>query len=216
MSVICSETPLLLGSASPRRRELLQQVGLPLRVHAVGVEEEQLPGETPERYVRRVTDDKLRATQRSVARSAAPIPHAAILVADTIVVLDDEVLGKPSDTQDAVRLLGRLVARTHVVNTCYQLARPSGSACAVRVVRTEVEMRPATTSEIRAYAASGEGLDKAGAYALQGLGAFLVRAIRGSHANVIGLPVCEVVEDLLAQGLLAGFPLRGPEAARAR
>jgi septum formation protein len=202
--MIHDATPLVLGSASPRRREILSGLGIPIRVRPAPVPEEQLPSETPLDYLERIALDKL----ESAAGQVGDEPFAGLLVADTIVVLDDEVLGKPDDRAHAERLLSRLAGRTHTVFTRYaiSLAGEPGSPAAARTVATEVTMRPASESEIRAYARTGEGLDKAGAYAAQGIGAFLIERISGSFSNVVGLPACEVVVDLGRLGLLAGFP----------
>jgi septum formation protein len=201
--VISLELPLLLGSASPRRRELLAGLGLPIRVVPGDANEDVLPGELHERYLERVVEEKLCA----VAGRAEP-PFSAILVADTIVVLGDEILGKPADEREAAELVGRIVGRTHVVHTRYAISRADnpGRSIVARTVQSRVSMRAASDSEVARYARTGEGLDKAGGYAAQGIGAFLVERIEGSYSNVIGLPVCEVVLDLQAAGLLASFP----------
>jgi septum formation protein len=149
--------------------------------------------------------DKL-AAAASACRDTENV--AALLVADTIVVLHDRILGKPVDTDDAIRLLGEIAGRTHTVYTRYAIARAAEPAVAIvaRTVQTRVTMRSASADEIDAYARTGEGLDKAGAYAAQGIGAFLVERIEGSYSNVVGLPACEVVADFCATGLLRHFP----------
>jgi septum formation protein len=162
------------------------------------------PGEAPEPYLGRIVDAKL-------ARVAACLDHepfAAVLVADTTVVIDGKILGKPQDVADAARLVGLLVGRTHTVLTRYAISGSAAPSTPMRqrTVRSTVTMRAATPEEVMAYAATGEGLDKAGAYAVQGLGSFLVQSICGSHSNVIGLPACEVVLDLVQAGLLERFP----------
>ncbi len=203
-AMISQERPLVLGSASPRRREILGGLGVPLRVVPADVEETVGAAESPLRYLERVVEDKLGA----VAPRARANPCAGVLVADTIVVIDGDVLNKPADVADAVRLLGRLVGRTHTVYTRYAISKFSelGIAAVTRTVESRVTMRSATALEVERYAASGEGLDKAGAYAVQGIGAFLVERIEGSYTNVVGLPACEVVVDLLRVGLLEQFP----------
>ncbi len=167
-------------------------------------DETQLPGEGPHPFLERVSEGKLESVLPLVAGES----FAGVIVADTIVVVDDEILGKPSDATDAVRLLGRIVGRTHTVYTRYLIAKADAAdpiACA-RTVRTEVTMRAASRDEVEAYARTGEGLDKAGAYAAQGIGAFLIARIDGSYTNVVGLPACEVVEDLCRVGLLERYP----------
>jgi len=202
-AMISAQTPLVLGSASPRRKDILSGLGLPLRVEPADIPEHVAPAEQPLDYVSRIVAEKLRA----VAGRASGA-FSAILVADTVVVIDGDVLGKPENEADAARLLGRIVGRTHTVYTGYAISLADAPA-AIRVARTvatEVTLRAASSDEITRYAASGEGLDKAGAYAAQGLGAFLIERIVGSYSNVVGLPACEVVLDLRTLGLLEHFP----------
>ncbi|MCC6666748.1 MAG: septum formation protein Maf [Polyangiaceae bacterium] len=202
--MIRADRPLVLGSASPRRRQILGDLGIPL-VQRPGHSDESLrPGEAPHPFLERVTQDKLTSVLSLVAGES----WAGVIVADTIVVVDDQILGKPTDPADAIRLLGRIVGRTHTVYTRYLLATaeaPATIACG-RTVETRVTMRAASAPEIAAYAATGEGLDKAGAYAAQGIGSFLIARIDGSYTNVVGLPACEVIEDLCRIGLLERYP----------
>lgn len=194
---------MVLGSASPRRREILSGLGLPLRVEPADIPEHVAIGEGPLDYVARIVGEKLNAV---AARLSGP--SAGVLVADTVVVIDGDVLNKPEGVAGAVRLLERIVGRTHTVYTRYAISVAGAPAVAAvsRTVATEVTLRPASSDELARYAASGEGLDKAGAYAAQGLGAFLIERIAGSFSNVVGLPACEVVLDLRALGLLGPFP----------
>jgi septum formation protein len=205
MSVpISASAPLVLGSASPRRRDILAGLGIPIRIAPANVVENELPGEAPLAYLERIVGEKLRGAEPALREG----PGSALLVADTIVVLGDSVLQKPEDTVDAVRLLTRLAGRTHRVFTRYAVLR-AGSALepvAARTVESSVTLRAASKDELEGYARTGEGLDKAGAYAIQGVGAFLVERIEGSYTNVVGLPACEVVADLLRAGLLERFP----------
>ncbi len=205
MPTIASSCPLCLGSASPRRRELLAGLGLPLVVQAADVHEDVRRGEAPLEYLQRVVDDKLAAVSERLPSTA---DVAAILVADTIVVIDDDILGKPDDIDDAVRLLNRLTGNDHTVYTRYAIQPLPADPAKIqrRTVASRVMLRKATPTEIRRYAATGEGLDKAGAYAAQGIGSFLIERIEGSYTNVVGLPLCEVVLDLQALDLLRGFP----------
>lgn len=204
---ISPATPLVLGSASPRRREILTYLGVPIRVLPADVPEDVRSGESPAAYLDRIVRDKLRAVLARLRDEAAgDVP--GVLVADTIVLLGDRILGKPRDVAEAVELLTALCGREHRVYTRYALGRASesGAPLVERSVESRVWLREAGSDEIQRYAATGEGLDKAGAYAVQGVGAFLVRRIEGSYSNVVGLPACEVVEDLLKSGLLARFP----------
>lgn len=204
---ISPDAPLILGSASPRRREILTHLGVPIRVLPADVPEEALAGESPVAYLERIVRDKLRGVLARL-RAEAPVDAVSgVLVADTIVLLGDRVLGKPRDVAEAVELLTALCGREHRVFTRYALSRAvDASPLVERSVESRVWLREASGEEIARYAGTGEGLDKAGAYAVQGVGAFLVRRIEGSYGNVVGLPACEVVEDLLKTGLLERFP----------
>lgn len=218
--MISSQRPLVLGSASPRRRDILSALGVPTVVFPRAVPEDPLPGETPGAYLERIAAAKLRGVWERLREEGLPGQATAggLLVADTIVVIDEEILGKPLDVADARRILGGLVGRTHTVFTRYLVgaavamppaAESAGAGpvvLAARTVRTEVKLRAATEREVAAYAATGEGLDKAGAYAAQGIGAFLVERLDGSYSNVVGLPACELIADLCRVGLLDAFP----------
>ncbi|AGP39296.1 Maf family protein [Sorangium cellulosum] len=206
--------PLLLGSGSPRRREILTTLGLPLRVAAAEVDEAGRPGEGAAAYLERVTLAKLAAARRLQQAVGA----GAILVADTSVILGDSILGKPRDEGDARAMLRALSGREHQVWTRFAIAgaeadlapaatRGRAEALHAETVVTRVRFRQLDDDEVASYAATGEGLDKAGAYAIQGIGAFAVAGIEGSYSNVVGLPACEVVAALRAAGLLARFPL---------
>jgi septum formation protein len=204
LSAISPSSPLVLGSASPRRRDILGGLGIPLRVAPANVPEVERPNEAPLAYLERVVLEKLGGAGKAFETG----PGSALLVADTIVVIDGDVLGKPNDAEDAARLLARLAGRTHSVYTRYAVApaRTPLEPVIVRTVESSVTLRRASSAELEGYARTGEGLDKAGAYAIQGVGAFLVARIEGSYTNVVGLPACEVVEDLLKAGLLEQFP----------
>jgi septum formation protein len=212
---ISKDLPLALGSASPRRREILLGLGIPIRVQPADVSEARRGSEAADAYLARIVRDKLMAVATLLDASAIASSEgegspasAAILVADTIVVVEEDVLGKPKDELDAERLLSRIVGRAHWVKTRYAIALPDAwrRPGIERTVETRVVMRHASADEIRRYARTGEGLDKAGAYAAQGIGAFLIEAVSGSYTNVVGLPACEVVLDLRALGLLRDFP----------
>ena len=203
---ISPAAPLILGSASPRRREILTYLGVPIRVLPADVPEEVSPGESPAAYLERIVRDKLGAVLARLRGETAGDALSGVLVADTIVLLGERILGKPRDFAEAVELLTALCGREHRVFTRYALARAEGTPLVERSVESRVWLREAKNDEISRYAATGEGLDKAGAYAVQGVGAFLVRRIEGSYSNVVGLPACEVVEDLRTSGLLERFP----------
>jgi septum formation protein len=186
-------TPLVLASASPRRRQLLEMLGIPVEVRPSHVPEVQQPGEAPRDYALRLAHAK-----------ASAVPGDLVLAADTIVVLDDELLEKPSDEDDAVRMLLRLQGRTHQVITAVALR--AGATVFEAVDVTAVTFRPAREGMLRSYARTGEPMDKAGAYGIQGYGAALVERIEGDFFGVMGLPV-RLVLDLLAE---AGFPYTFP------
>lgn len=175
---------LVLASASPRRRELLGGLGLAFAVRPVDLDETPQPGEEPRAYVLRL------AREKAAARAAA---GELVLAADTIVVLDGELLGKPRDTEDARRMLRRLAGREHTVYTGVALEEPGGGPDGTRrtadVDASRVRIAPLSDERIAWYVATGEPLDKAGSYAVQGLGALLVEAIDGNYTNVVGLPL---------------------------
>jgi septum formation protein len=203
--LIDARHPLILGSGSPRRREMLSALRLPFQVLPADIDEDRLPGEAPLAYLERIAASKLEGVRARLGQA----PHAAILVADTTVVIDGDVLGKPVDEADAVHLFSRIAGRMHHVYTRYAVGLPGeAGARAARTVETRVHVRAADADEIRAYAATGEGLDKAGAYAAQGIGTFFIERVEGSYSNVIGLPACEVMADLRALGLVGSsvFP----------
>ncbi len=203
-------TPLVLASASPRRRELLASAGLSFEILPGSTPEPRpLPEEPPEKYTIRAARDKAEEAVQTLQERRDP-PNTpdtvVILAADTSVVLGDDILGKPEDRKDAERMLASLcggVRRTHrVVTGCCLLVLKKEKPVEVNelAVSTEVTMAEQTAEAIAAYAATGEPLDKAGAYAIQGQGGFLVESIRGSYTNVVGLPLAEVLEALQAWG----------------
>jgi len=181
--------PLILASASPRRREILRQVGLRfVQVHAEA--DETWPvGVPPEEAVQAIALRKALAV-------VPEYPDGIIIGADTSVILDDKPLGKPGSPEEAVRMLCRLAGRMHRVVTGIALVDGRSRMQTTDAVSTEVWMRPATRQELAAYVASGEPSDKAGAYGIQGLGAGLVTEIRGCYFNVVGLPITRTIECL--------------------
>lgn len=191
---------LILASASPRRAALLRAAGFEFDVIPAEVDEAVDVEETPDGYARRVAQLKAQAV-------AARAPGRVILGADTVVVIDHEVLGKPADADDARRMLRRLAGREHVVMTAVSLLNPAAREGAskrleTRVARTTVEFAPLSAAEIDWYIASGEPMDKAGAYAVQGLGSRFVTRLDGSYSNVVGLPVAVVYDLCRGAGLL--------------
>ena len=189
---------IVLGSSSPRRRELLARAGVAFEVAPAEIDERARADEAPEALAERLAREKALA----VARRFGAVPPRLVLGADTIVVLGTDVLGKPADATDAERLLGRLVGRAHRVLTGIAVVASDRLAPTSRVVESRVVMRAATAEEIRRYVAGGEPLDKAGAYAAQGEGRRFIERIEGSESNVIGLPLEETLA-LLREAALA-------------
>lgn len=203
---ISAQHPLLLGSGSPRRRELLSGVGIPLALRVASVDESVGQGEAPASYLRRVVGQKLAAATAGGVGAAA-----CVLVADTTVVVDEAILGKPRDDDEALEMLRRIAGRWHSVLTTFAIATRAACnepACVV-TVSTRVFVREVVRGELERYVASREGRDKAGAYAIQGVFGHLVQRIDGSYTNVVGLPLCEVVLELRRLGLLGELPVRG-------
>jgi septum formation protein len=200
------DNPLILGSGSPRRRDILQRLGIPLLVRPVDVDEAGRDGEHANEYLVRIVRAKMAALA-----ALGELTGAAMLVADTAVVVDGSIFGKPRDDAHAAAMLRTLSGRAHRVCTRFALASTSAPdhCLAEQTVHTEVRFRELDDGHVARYVATGEGRDKAGSYAVQGLGAFAVEHIVGSFSNVVGLPACEVVAALETTGLLAGFPLPG-------
>ena len=181
---------LYLVSGSPRRRELLTQVGVPFSVISADIDETPLDLESPSAYVERLARGKAEAGRRLVVSDA----DCCVLGADTAVVLDGKILGKPVDEVEACAMLMMLSGREHEVLTA--IAVLEGEHCESRVVRSLVRFRPIDREEALAYWASGEPRDKAGGYGIQGLGAVFVAQLNGSYSAVVGLPLCETSELL--------------------
>lgn len=179
-------TTLVLASASPRRRELLAGLGLSFEIDVPDVDETPMPGEPPEAMVLRLA----RAKALAVARRRAP-ERSLVVAADTTVVVDGEMLAKPADAAEAAAFVARLSGRVHLVHTGHALRCGDREASALRTTR--VRFRELTPQEIADYAASGEGLDKAGGYAIQGLGATLIDGIDGCYGAVVGLSLPALV-----------------------
>jgi septum formation protein len=192
--------PLLLASASPRRREILHNLGLSFRVQAADIDERRAPGEAPARYVARLAREKAEAVARGLSE---PI---AVLAADTTVVIDDQVLEKPRDLADSERMLRALRGRAHHVHTGVCLLLVPEQRPHELSVTSEVRFRAFDDATLRGYVASGEGMDKAGSYGIQALGQALVAEIHGSYTNVVGLPAAETIELLLAAGVIEAWP----------
>jgi len=191
-----SEKEIVLASGSPRRKELLRGLGLDLTIQPSTLDE-PLPedGETPQEYALRMAEMKT----RDVANQH---PKATVIGADTIVVLNDRIMGKPHNEEDALSMLKALSGEKHQVITAFCIVLSNGKIVTQPVV-TDVYMRESSEKELLGYIATGEPVDKAGAYAIQGIGTFLVKDIEGSYTNVVGLPLAEVIETLIQWKVIA-------------
>jgi len=185
---------LFLASASSRRRELLTQIGVPFELLSITLDETPLPAERPEAYVQRLAREKALAGWAAVNDDSV-----AVLGADTTVVIDERILGKPADRAEGLLMLQSLSDREHHVLTAVALA--TRDACEVRLVTSRVRFRRIERAEAEAYWASGEPCDKAGGYAIQGWGAVFVAELRGSYSAVVGLPLCETAQLLDQAGI---------------
>jgi nucleoside triphosphate pyrophosphatase len=191
---------LILASGSPRRSSLLRAAGFTFEVFAVEIDERFRTGETAEQYVARLADAKASAAAASLGRAeTTTTPFSdVVLGADTTVVSNGQVLGKPADSADAERMIRLLAGRTHEVLTGVHLLK--GDRSLAHVERSQVRMSAMTETEIAWYVASGEPMDKAGAYAIQGLASRFIEGIEGSYSNVVGLPIARVHTLLKALG----------------
>ncbi len=220
---------LALASGSPRRKELLERLGFSVRVMPSDIDEAQLPGELPEDYVKRLARAKVLAAVRRIeatlyaseSEARRQFAHGLaganrgddglrwVLGADTVVVLDDLIFGKPQDAQEAREMLSRLSGREHLVITAFCLYDLRRSREGIEAVRTVVRFKHLSRGEVDAYVSAGESMDKAGGYAVQGVGSYLVEALHGSYTNVVGLPLCQVVEMMEAMGAREILPWEG-------
>jgi len=191
---------IVLASASPRRRELLTQLGLDIAVVPSRAEELFQAGETPAQHAERLSRDKAQEVASRAGQSGR-----WFVGSDTIVVLDDTILGKPVDAADAKNMLSRLAGREHCVISGYAVFDRKTGRTVSGIVTTRVFFKSLTTQEIEGYIATGEPFDKAGSYGIQGIGAFMVPRIEGSYSNVVGLPLCEVMAALEGLGAIELF-----------
>ena len=190
--------PLILASASPRRSEILRNAAIAFTVDAAHVPEQPFPNERPVDYAQRLARDKARAVY-------ARHPDSAVLGADTVVVIDEHLLEKPVDEHDAERMLRLLSGRTHQVITGVRLVAPGFERSAAEI--TQVTFSPLSEDEIEYYVQTGEPMDKAGAYAIQGIASRWVERIEGCYFNVVGLPLPRVYRMLRAAEAATGVPL---------
>lgn len=195
MSTSVSSPKLILASQSPRRRYLLKQAGIDFSVIPSSFDESSIRLSSPDSYVRQLAESKAREISEK-------FPASWVIGADTIVFIDGTILGKPGSKSEARAMLKRLSGKTHQVLTGYCICCQSAGRSISDAVKTEVQFKKLSMAEIDWYLNSGEPFDKAGAYAIQGIGTFLVRRINGSYTNVVGLPVCEVVEFLIRENVI--------------
>ena len=188
--------PLILASSSPRRREFLEQLGLEFTIEPAQIDETPLPAETPESFARRMALEKARAL-------AGKFPTHGIIAADTVVALGGTIFGKPADSAEALAFLRQLQGRTHRVISGLALLLTAKNIEESLIATTSVTFDHFEDAILRAYVNSGDPLDKAGAYGIQGQGTFLVRSITGSYSNVVGLPVNQLLSLLFKHRLIA-------------
>jgi septum formation protein len=199
VQTIDTDNPLILASASPRRKRLLEQIRLPFKSVPGHVDEHELI-DSPAALCKRLALKK-------ASRVRAQYGPAWVLGADTVVAVENRVLGKPGDEREATDMLRHLSGREHRVITGFAILPPSGPAAHSESVTTSVRIRELNEMEILSYVLTGEPFGKAGGYAIQGIGAFMVETISGSYTNVVGLPLCALVKALIRIGALRSFPL---------
>lgn len=190
------DSPITLASASPRRRELLQQIQVSYALLPVDIDESPLPGEAPEQLVQRLA-------QQKAAAGFALQPRRPALGSDTIVVVDKQILGKPADRQHAIEMLGKLSGRSHQVMTAVAVCSEDKQSCVLNT--SEVQFCELSAEQIEAYWQTGEPLGKAGGYAIQGLAAQFIVTISGSYSGIMGLPLYETAELLKQHGVYTGL-----------
>lgn len=192
------ERRIVLASASPRRQEILRAIGIEFDTHATGLDEEAIQAETPRARIMKIAAAKAAAAWEALAEVIADPNESArlIIAADTEVILDGEIFGKPGDRVEAAKMLGRLSGRTHEVITALALKSLPGGEIWIHAERTEVTLQKLSEEFIAAYLATGEADDKAGAYGIQGMGGRLIAGFNGSISNVIGLPLKTLAEGI--------------------
>jgi len=197
---ISRENPLILASLSPRRRDILNQIDIPFESVGSRIDEAVPRKMKPTDFACLMATRKAESVQNVYTRRW-------ILAADTLVVVNKRIFGKPRDAQDCRAMLSELSGKRHRVITGFCILEPGGKKSHLEAVATRVDVKELSELAIEAYIETREPFGKAGAYAIQGIGAFMVEGIEGSYTNIVGLPVCEVVRALLACGALQGFPI---------
>ena len=195
-----SEDPvIILASKSPRRKYLLEQAGLTFTVEPSSFDESMIALSSPEVYVKILAESK-------AGDIAEKHPQSWVIGADTIVLMDGKILGKPGSKDEARQMIKQLGGRRHYVFTGYAICCRTRGICISDTVKSGVQFKSLSDTEVEWYIQTDEPFDKAGAYAIQGLGTFLVKSIAGSYTNVVGLPVCEVIEHLLKERVIGPAP----------
>jgi len=186
----------VLASGSPRRKEYFERYQFDFRIQTADIDESNQAGEEPLAFVKRLAQEK------ALAVLASCDSNEIVIAADTIVVFEDQILGKPADQQAVLPMLETLNGKSHQVITAFAILDCRNQDLSVKAITTDVEFRQVSQGMLQAYAASTDPLDKAGSYSIQGHGTFLVKSIHGSHNNVVGLPIEVLIEDFLRLGYL--------------
>jgi septum formation protein len=197
---VSRKNPLILASLSPRRKDILTQIGIPFQSVGSRVGEVASKRMKPDDFACLMANRKAESVKKVYRKRW-------ILAADTLVVVNKKMFGKPKDVQECRSMLLDLSGRRHRVITGFCILDPDGNKSHREAVSTRVTVKELSALEIDAYIETAEPFDKAGAYAIQGIGAFMVKGIEGSYSNVVGLPICEVVRALIICGALKGFPI---------
>jgi septum formation protein len=190
-----NKNKIILASKSPRRKELLEQIGLDITICPSNIDENKVPIQEPEKYVKELACMKAHDVSHLY-------PDSWVIGADTIVVIQDKIIEKPDSKADAVKMLNQLNNCEHFVYTAFCICNKNKSLKNIQSVKTKVYFKHLTAHEINWYTNTQEPFDKAGGYGIQGIGSFIVKSISGSYTNVVGLPVCEIVEALLKLNLI--------------
>lgn len=190
---------IILASSSPRRKELLEKLGLRFEVIPSLIDEIPLPGESPEDFALRAS------TEKALNVSGNLDEHSVVIGVDTIVVIDGEILGKPKDKKEAITMLEKIAGKEHRVITGFSIVKPKTEILHREFVESKVKIKTLAPWELEGYIKTGEPMDKAGAYGAQGVGAFMIEEIHGSYTNVVGLPLAQVIDVLTRLGVLKLF-----------
>jgi septum formation protein len=190
---------IILASSSPRRKELLEKLGLRFEVIPSLIDEIPLRDESPEDFALRTSTEKALSVSRSLDSDSV------VIGADTIVVIGGEILGKPKDEEEATIMLEKIAGREHGVITGFSIVKPEAEILYRNLVESRVKIKTLAPCEIEGYIKTGEPMDKAGAYGAQGIGAFMIEEIHGSYTNVVGLPLAQVIDVLTRLGVLKLF-----------